>query len=408
MPQFKRSKAQAIADRIRASEHEQIRNSYFLGFRVGPSRHPVLLEGRAFPSGVLGWGPARSHKTSSFLVPLSAQFCQRQPPDDFPVLIIDFKPDPVFFASMYREARRWKRPFKFFTNIANHATYAFNPANQVSFSELTNGQFAEMLLGASGIWSGFEYGPFYFASWARKLAVKVLERSQKKGVKGKDGKKQWPGAELFDKGVAPDRERSFFELHKSVRGLMKGDAYKNAAALEMILEQLSEPLALNLTRSRKDVDVPKSVHDAAIDLADLLWRAPAEAGAKPSYPVYYFALRPQEEVVTASLVGKLVLYAAQNAWLTHRDAYKVGVIKTAPPDIKLVSDEWFHMADHSISNTLAAGGGQGIHFILANQDLSQLESGSLDLAKMVFQNCGTKLCFGVRDADTMGRATFLL
>ncbi len=124
---------------------------------------------------------------------------------------------------------------------------------------------------------------------------------------------------------------------------------------------------------------------------------PDESG---TYPVYYYFLRSQE-IVTVSIIAKLVLFLLQNAIVQHRDAFNLGYVDAPPPDAKVIVDEWQHIAtaNSTVPLMLSQGGGQGLHFVLANQDLSQLQQADSDLRMTAWENCGSKIIFGARSNE---------
>lgn len=79
------------------------------------------------------------------------------------------------------------------------------------------------------------------------------------------------------------------------------------------------------------------------------------------------------------------------------DQFKLGKTDECPPNVTLFIDEWQMLADSSIHNLLEQGAGLGVHFLLANQDIAQLERNERGLESTVWENCASKVIFTARD-----------
>jgi hypothetical protein len=140
--------------------------------------------------------------------------------------------------------------------------------------------------------------------------------------------------------------------------------------------------------------LPQSAVDAAIHVPKLLVR-----DANGKYPVVDFYLRTGTEPVGGPQIAKLFCAALKAARVQMQDDYKLGKVSEPPPDVSLFIDEWHHVADEAMRNMLEQGGGLGIHFVLANQDISQLDRDGREYLQTVWENCGNKLIFGARDVQ---------
>ena len=371
---FQRTLMHGISDRLRHSPHADLRRCIFIGWRVGADNYPVLLASPLWTLGMHVLGAMRSGKTHRFFVPV---FIQKILQNTGPDVVIDLKGDSVMFQAVRMTAESCGRKFLYFTNIDHFSTYLFNPLLQKNFQNLTISQFSEIVINALNLWHGFFYGGLHFSAQSLGAfgAAMRMEATGDGWVCGP----HTPHVETFD------------ELGERIRRALKDHPeFNGATSLVMVIRELSNILQINF--SSKGSHFPQSAVDAAIHAPDLL-----VPDANGNYPVVYFFLRTESQIVGSSQMAKLFVHAIKNARIQRMDQYKLGLVPVPPPITTTAIDEWQMLADSSIHNLLEQGAGLGVHFLLANQDISQLERNNNDLLSTVWENCASKIIFTARD-----------
>lgn len=379
--EYRPSVVDGVSDRLRNSRSPPLRSSSLIGLVHGADPYCVLLPDELWPSGTWVLGPARSGKTHLGLNPLLAQRIRR---NDGPVVDFDFKGDDVKFQSVRREAEWAGRPFIYFTNVSYFSSYLFNPLQQESLRRLTLPQLCQVLLDAFNLSHGFSYGRGHFSAQSRAglgFALKLRPKGGRYGQGGWIRTKEALEIETFE------------ELAECVRRAVKEHPEcSGAQQLVIVVQELAEILHLNFRAGNQHL--PQTAVDAAIHVPKLL-----TPDANGKYPVVYFYLRTGSEPVGASQIAKLFCAALKTARVQRQDDYKMGKVAAPPPNVALFMDEWHHVADDAMRNMLEQGGGLGIHFVLANQDISQLDRDDREYLQTVWENCGNKLIFGARDVQ---------
>src|SRR5690606_13014898 len=81
------------------------------------------------------------------------------------------------------------------------------------------------------------------------------------------------------------------------------------------------------------------------------------------------------------------------------DFCKQGWVDSDPVEVDVIIDEASYVLDRSLKSMIDQGASMGLRFVIATQDMSQLESEDPKFAKTVFENCGNKVFFTARAAS---------
>ena len=377
---FRRSFVDDVSERLRHARHPGLRRSVMLGSYVGEEPFPVLIPDEFWESGFWITGAARSGKTHRALLPLAAQRIRRH---DCPVVFVDHKGDDVLFHAIRQEALAAGRPFRYFSNVSYFSTHLFNPLTQDSFRRLSISEQSERLVSAFNLWHGFSYGRFYFSSQSRGAIAEALKAGSSGGG--------------WTRRRRPEPVRNFVGLEEAVRSVIRDHPeYGGAQALLMVVQSLAQIPQINVAPG--DSSELQPALESAIDVSALLRR-----NEQGHFPVYYFYLRAQTQLIGAAQISKLLLHSLQDSLRQLRDDSKQGRTATEPPVIALFLDEWQVIADEAFRNLLEQGGSLGLQMVLANQDISQLADREGDMLATVWENCGNKLFFSARDLQLQER-----
>ncbi|MEQ9617215.1 MAG: TraM recognition domain-containing protein [Phycisphaerales bacterium] len=357
------------AERLRASPSALAREHLWLG-TSGFGDYPVLLHRRALEEHVHILGDTGSGKTSRGLAPIVSQLIAsgRRTPS-YPghsVVVIDLKGEPYFFNSTRVDARAAGLPFRWFTNVNGESTYVFNPFLQSHVQGLTTNQFAEVLLQSLGLEYGEAYGPSHFSRMNRRVLQKVMQIHSEQGR-----------GEL-------DSFRSLEDVLTSRQIPFSKEEQKDATDVFAVIESLAKIDAINITQ--RDVEsgrVAQSALDAAIDMTSFL--------TEPQVGYFYFS--STLETSTVREVSKLVLFSL----LTAADALE----RAHGPGhrVYVVIDEFQQIIANNLELVLRQARSKNISCILANQSISDLKSGAIDVIPTVQANTRVRQYFAASDLN---------
>lgn len=373
MSSHHRSIVDDIAERLRCSPDSRLQQSTFLGFHHGGAEYPILLADGLWESGFWVLGAARSGKTQRVLASLILQRLWR---NDCPICILDCKGDDALFQKTRQECERLGREFWVLTNVPQFSTRLFNPLDQRHLARLSPAAVTEIVLTSLNLFNGFDYGPYYFYQVSSEAFSTALVMRDSRGT--------------WEPQSGPTRARSFLQIAKRMPQIIRlRPELKDAEAIVMTMRKLSREFLFN--PGCGDVH-PAAAVRGAIQLEDLLHKGP-----NGTYPVLYCYLRAESEPVTSSISAKLVLNLVKNAQRQLRDRIQQGLVPGPAPVLPTFIDECQVVMDDALRNMLEQGASLGIQFVLANQDISQLQRGARDYFPTVWENCGNKIILTSRD-----------
>jgi len=344
--------------------------------------YPVLLSPAVLAEHAHITGDSGSGKSSLGIAPLAEQLIER---GDCSVVILDLKGDMSMFeaarlASARANARRNGRPalaFRWFTNQAGQSTFVFNPFLQRDMRALTPQQRAEVLLGSLGLDYGEGYGASYYSSAHRHVLKRVLENN--------------PQFQSF-RQINAFFQDGRFAVNARDMGIDR-KAREEASHLYTVMESLASFDALNVTEI---IDLPAEIQENSIDMADVV-RAPH---------VLYFGLASALEQKSVREIAKLALHTLLVA------AVRRGHGKH---QVYLFVDEFQQVVSHDLEIVLRQARSHGIAAILANQTLSDLKKGPIDITPTVQANTRFRQIFSASDlahqkmlVDASGEAIYEL
>ena len=358
------------------SNGKPVRERDHLWLGVNAEYHyPVLLDRHILHEHGHILGDSGSGKTALALAPMIAQFARlsgrlKDDPNSaidqqFSLVIIDLKGDRSLFHGAKIEAERAGLPFKWFTNIRDHATYGFNPLTQAHIRHLTVSQQSEILIQALGLQYGEFYGAGYFSSINQTVLRRYLKKYQAEIHSFED---------LNSKTQSPALYQSTFDdssMRKSRR-----DDWREAGHLLTRIDALASVPAINVTPQLVERGfLPTAVLDQQIDMGDVLRRP----------QVVYFYLSSITETAAVQGIAKLALYAL----LTAADRFEPGSYCRAYVFI----DEFQQIVANNLELVLRQARSKNISCILANQNLTDLETPDGNLMHTVEANTAFKQVF---------------
>lgn len=380
-----------VENRLTAHDHSS--DYMFLGDYVSggspadgftPSkRYPFLMPQEWWKSHMHILGATRSGKTSRGLHPIAAFKIQQ---GLGPVILLDMRGDDVMFHGLRQAAEDAGRPFFHFSNVPWFSTYLFSPWSQDIFDHIPLHQFVQFNMSVLDLFHGPGYGRGHYTAQSRGSFMEAM--SFKRG----SNSGEWL--------VTPETQRitSFHEAYERVKSLRGKPEYRDAQHLLIVLQDLANIMQMNFEHQGRRL--PQSAIDNAITVTKLL-----NKDERGKYPVFYGYFRPSiGDQTGASQMAKMLLYCLFVAQIQRRDFFKLGRTKqAAPKEVFVGIDEWQCVAEDALEVLLTQGSGSGFHFCLANQNLSQLKRGDIDLVETVSENCGSRLYFTTRDPDLQDR-----
>ena len=370
-----RSAIHDIAERLRCSAQPDYRTSKALGFHHGAARYPVLLSDGMFEGGMWVLGAQRSGKTQRVLSPLIMQDIAM---NTRPVVVIDMKGDDVLYKTVQHEAAAHGRPLLVLSNVPQIPTRLFNPFTQRHVLQLPAKSVTEHTVASLNLWFGFEYGMGFYSAQslvAFQNAYLTKDTNSRWGMNGK-----------------PTRARSFVEIAQRLPQVIKDHPeVKGADALVMAVKQMANVFLLN--GGCCDL-YPSEAMAAEIQFDEFLL-----PNAESKFAVLYCYLRPESEPVTSSLIAKLVINHIKNAMRQRADDIQLRGATGPLPLVSFYIDEAHHVLDKATENMLSQGASMGMRFVLANQDISQLNLRDRDYFPTVWENCAMKVILSARDNE---------
>jgi len=355
------------AARLRSSPSPLVREHLWLGTSAF-NDYPVFLHRRSLEEHAHILGDTGSGKTSRGLAPLVSQLIASAPRTaSYPghsVVVIDLKGEPYFFNSTRVDARSAGLPFRWFTNVNGRSTYVFNPFLQSHVQDLSTHQFAEVLLQSLGLEYGEAYGPSHYSRMNRRVLQKAMQ------VHSEDGKGELDSFRQLE-GILASKQVPFNAEEK-----------RDATDVFAVIESLARNDAINVTQA--DVAqgrVDQKALDNAIDMSAFL--------TDPQVGYFYFSSTLETSSVRelAKLALFSLLTAADALERAHGPGHRVYV----------VIDEFQQIIASNLELVLRQARSKNISCILANQSMSDLKSGGIDVVPTVQANTRVRQYFAASD-----------
>lgn len=347
-------------ERMMWSDDELETEHFYLGSSI-EGDFPVLLHQDILYRHGHILGDTGSRKTSIGIAPLVTQLIDRGTNS---VIIIDLKGDPALFNAVKDEAAAGGLPFKWFTNKVGASSFVFNPLGQSHLPRLTTDQLTQGILQALELEHGEGYGRGHFTA----LNDSVL------------------GAYLH---VHRQHIGSFAELHKYVsdrnayRTISTDDEdWRHTRQLVNLVEKVARLGPMNVTAETAR-DKPRVIEEQ-IDMPSVL-RTPQ---------VIYFYLSSTLDPRTVSPIAKLAMFS-----LLAASEFRSGV----EPRAFVFIDECQRVISESMTLFFEQARSKGLHFVLANQALSQLNSKGVDITGVIESCTGFKQSFRASDEANIKR-----
>jgi hypothetical protein len=333
-------------------------------FYLGPSIEgdfPVLLHDDLLYRHGHILGDTGARKTSIGIAPLVTQLIARE---RHSIVLIDLKGDRMLFNAVREEAAAVGLPFRWFTNIVGKSSFVFNPLRQSHLSRLTTDQLTQGILQALELEHGEGYGRGHFTALNDAVLGAYFRRYRK-------------------------HVGSFKELHRYVsdRNAYRNishddDDWRHTRQLVNLVEKLARVGPMNVTA--EDNGGKPLVIDEQIDMPAVL-RTPQ---------VVYFYLSSSLDPRTVAPIAKLAMFSLLNA-AEFRD--------TVHPRTFVFIDEFQRVISEAMTLFFEQARSKGLHFILANQSIGQLNSKGVDVTDVVESCTGFKQSFRVSDEKSIKR-----
>ncbi len=341
-------------NRLVSSNDEREKRHLFLGIAIFGG-YPVLLDRKLLNEHAHLTGDTGAGKTSLGIAPMITQLIAAQ---DCSVIVLDLKGDMALFETARLEAERSRRPFKWFTNVAERSSFAFNPFLQTHFPTMNPNQQTQTVLQALSLDYGEAYGRGFYSAMNEVVLLNYLKHFQL---------------------------RSFRELHRllsdqgSYGQIGESADWKNARHLAALVSRLASIPALN--RTPEELATQPEAFDERIDVGETLRNS----------QVNYFYLASALEPNSATAIAKMVLYSLFTAAARRK--------KDQTKQVYLVVDEFQRIVSDSVEIVLQLARSMNISFIIAHQSTGQLKGSGIDVTSTVESCTAVKQIFRVSSPD---------
>ena len=346
--------------RMQLSRDSLEREHFYLGSSI-EGDFPVLLHQEILYRHGHILGDTGSRKTSIGIAPLVTQLIDRGTNS---VVIIDLKGDRTLFNAAKDEAAAAGLPFKWFTNKVGESSFVFNPLAQSHLPRLTTDQLTQGILQALELEHGEGYGRGHFTALNDAVLGAYLHRYRR-------------------------HVGSFAELHEYVsdrnayRTISNDDEdWRHTRQLVNLVEKVAHLGPMNVTAATAG-DKPR-VLEEQIDMPSVL-RTPQ---------VVYFFLSSSLDPRTVSPIAKLAMFALLGA-----SEFRNGI----EPRTFVFIDEFQRVISEAMTLFFEQARSKGLHFILANQALSQLNAKGVDITGVIDSCTGFKQSFRASDEANIKR-----
>jgi len=339
------------------------RDHLFIGFNEAGD-YPVLLSPLILAQHAHIMGDSGSGKSSLGIAPLLEQLIER---GDCSVVLLDLKGEmPMFEAVRIATARASAKkpdgrpmPFRWLTNQPGLCSFTFNPILQRDMQAMTPSQRAEVLLSALGLDYGEGWNKAFFSSNHRSVLTATLEKNP-----------QFQSFRHINQFFRDGR----FAIHARDFGIDR-KAREESTHLYTVIQSLAALDVLNITN---ESGVAPEVLTHRIDMGDVV-REPH---------VLYFGLAAALEQKSVREIAKLALHSLLVAALRRGHSTH---------QVYLFIDEFQQVVSHDLEIVLRQARSHGVSVILANQTLSDLKVGDIDITPTVQANTRFRQTFSSSD-----------
>lgn len=306
-------------------------------------------------------GDTGSRKTSIGIAPVLTQLIARE---NCSVIVFDLKGDRALFNAAKDEARAAGVPFKWFTNIVGKSSFVFNPLAQSHLHRLTTDQLTQGILQALDLEHGQAYGRGHFSALNDVVLGGYLRK--------------------YRNQVGSFKELSSYVSDRNAyRNISQDDEdWRNTRQLANLVEKIAHVGPMNETA--KTLKDRPGVLANQIDMASVL----------SERQVIYFYLSSSLDPRTVSPIAKLAMFALLGA-----AEFRQGV----EPRCFVFIDEFQRVISEAMTLFFEQARSKGLHFLLANQTISQLDSKGIDITGVIESCTGFKQSFRASDAENVKR-----
>lgn len=343
-------------DRMLNSRDRKEREHVLLG-RAIFGDYPVLLHKPLLYQHAHLVGDSGSRKTSLGIAPLMAQLLAAQ---DCSVIVLDLKGDRSLFETARLEADWAQADFRWFSLEAEQSSHVFNPIEQSHFQRLTPHQQTQIVLEGLSLNYGDAYGRGYYSAMNEVVLLNLARHYRTPSFRNLHGL-------LADKNA-----------YATIGNIKDWDKAQHLSAL---VDRLASVYSLNVTAAEL-ANRPAALA-ARIDMGELL--------SKPQ--VAYFSLRTPVEPLAAPAVAKLAMHSIFAA-SAHR-------LPNQKMRVYVIIDEFQQVISESIQNVLEMARGNSVHFIVAHQNIGQLNRKGVDVRATVSSCTAVKQFFRASDLVTI-------
>lgn len=347
-------------ERMIWSDDELETEHFYLGSSM-EGDFPVLLHRDLLYRHAHILGDTGSRKTSIGIAPVLTQLIARE---SCSVIVFDLKGDPALFNAARDEARAVGVPFKWFTNTVGKSSFVFNPLAQSHLHRLTTDQLTQGILQALDLEHGEGYGRGHFSALNDVVLGGYLRKYR-------------------------NQVRSFKELHGYVsdrdayRKISQDDEdWRHTRQLVNLVDKIAHVGPMNETAETLK-HKPEALSEQ-IDMASVL-KTPQ---------VIYFYLSSTLDPRTVSPIAKLAMFALLGA-----AEFRKGV----EPRCFVFIDEFQRVISEAMTLFFEQARSKGLHFLLANQTISQLDSKGVDITGVIESCTGFKQSFRASDEANIKR-----
>lgn len=347
-------------ERMIWSEDELETEHFYLGSSM-EGDFPVLLHRDLLYRHAHILGDTGSRKTSIGIAPVLTQLIARE---NCSVIVFDLKGDRALFNAAKDEARAAGIPFKWFTNIVGKSSFVFNPLAQSHLHRLTTDQLTQGILQALDLEHGQAYGRGHFSALNDVVLGGYLRKYRNQVGSFK---------ELY----------SYVSDRNAYRTISQDDEdWRNTRQLANLVDKIAHVGPMNETA--KTLKDRPGVIENQIDMASVL----------STRQVIYFYLSSSLDPRTVSPIAKLAMFALLGA-----AEFRHGV----EPRCFVFIDEFQRVVSEAMTLFFEQARSKGLHFLLANQTISQLDSKGIDITGVIESCTGFKQSFRASDAENVKR-----
>lgn len=320
--------------------------------------NPVLLHKPLLYQHAHLVGDSGSRKTSLGIAPLIAQLVAAR---DCSVVVLDLKGDRALFETARLEAAAAGADFRWFALQSGLSSHVFNPLEQSYFARLSPHQRTQINLEGLSLNYGDAYGRGFFSAMNEVVLLNFMRHYR-----------------------IPTFRRLHTLLSDRAAFLAIGgnpDDWKKAQHLTALVDRLASIFPLNVLLGELDLRSP--VRTAAIDMGDLLTRP----------QVAYFYLQSPIEPIGAPAVAKLVLHSLFSAAAQR--------LRNQKQRVYVVIDEFQQVVSESVRLVFEQARSSNVHFIVAHQNVEQLDRKGVDVRDTVSSCTAFKQFFRASDPKTI-------